>query len=126
MCEVALDLDLAANLFLHFALLQLRLVQYFEGADEPAAALFGEIYAPELAFTQRLANLEHAEVELFGFRGLLVERSVDGGRPGDGEYSFVGGSCILIAVLLGGLRGKGDFGDGGGFEGVGALELLEW
>ncbi len=69
--QVGLDLDLAADLLLHLALLELGFVQHFQRADEVCGALFGEVDAAEFAFAQGFADLEHAEVEGSG-RGELV------------------------------------------------------
>ena len=126
--QVALDLDLAPHLLLDARpLLQLRLVEHLERADEARAAVPRQIHAPELALAERPANLEHAEVELLGHERLVHERVALGrlvGRAGRQR-------CRLLLVLprrgrvawcrgalpLRCLGGKGD----GCGDGVGAL-----
>jgi hypothetical protein len=70
--QVGLDLDFAADLLLDFAGLELGFVKDFEGTDEACGALAGEVDAAEFAFSEGSPNLEHAEVEDLGCRGLLV------------------------------------------------------
>ncbi|KAH9831296.1 cercosporin toxin biosynthesis protein, partial [Teratosphaeria destructans] len=116
--EVGLDLDLASDLLLHFAGLQLGFVQDFEGADEVRGAFARQVDPAEFAFAQGFADLEHAQVELFRRGGLR-------GEGGGGGAGFGAGA------LGGGLGGEGDLGGdgfggsgGGGAGGVGG-EFLE-
>lgn len=64
MTEVALNLNLAADLALDASALQLVLVQHLERADEAARALPSKVHAPEFALAQRTADFEHSQVEL--------------------------------------------------------------
>lgn len=100
--QVALDLNLAANLLLNAgALLEFGFVEDLERADEAAAALAREVDAAEFAFAERPANLEHAEVELLGGEGLL-DGEAGGGGGGRGALGWPGG-------LVGGTGGRCDF-----------------
>ena len=65
--QVRLDFDFAAHLLLDFSLLKFGFVQDFQRADEAGGALAGEVDAAEFAFSQGLANLEHAQVVFFWF-----------------------------------------------------------
>ena len=69
--KIRLNLDLSADLFLDLSLLELDLVEYLERADEATRAFPRQVDSSELAFTERLSNLKHAEVELSRRRGLL-------------------------------------------------------
>jgi len=69
-CQIRLDLDFSPDLLLDFALLKFRLVQHLQSADKTRRSLSRQIYATEFTLTQRLANLEHSEVKLFGHRWL--------------------------------------------------------
>ena len=77
MSEVGLDLYLAADLFLHFTRLQLGFVEYLESTNETCCALTSEVHTAKFAFSQRLPDLEHAEMESFG-GGLIKERRIGG------------------------------------------------
>jgi hypothetical protein len=63
MSQIALDFDLALDLFLNSALLQLTFVQDLEGTDESVCSLACEVNAAKFAFSKRLANFEHSQVE---------------------------------------------------------------
>lgn len=60
MSQVGLDLDFASDLFLDFAILELVLVENFQGADEAGGSLAGEVDATEFALAEGAADLEHA------------------------------------------------------------------
>lgn len=60
MSQIRLNLNLSPELLLDFSLLQLTLVQDFQGADETVLALLSEIDPPKLALPKRTANLEHS------------------------------------------------------------------
>lgn len=51
-------------------MLKLALVQDLQSTDETVLALLGKIDSPELAFTKRTTNLEHAEVKVARREGL--------------------------------------------------------
>lgn len=89
--QVALDLDLAAHLALDPAVLQLVLVQHLQRADEPVRPLPRQVHPPELALAQRPPDLEHPQVELLRYRGLLHERR--GRLPLDVDYLVGGSGC---------------------------------
>lgn len=72
MAEVALDLNLTADLLLDTTLLQLRLVKDLERTDETRGSLLGEVHTTKFALSEGLANFKHAQVERLG---LIVERS---------------------------------------------------
>lgn len=84
--QVTLDLDLASDLLLNTALLQLRLVQHLERADEAGGPFFGQVHTTKFALSKRLSNLEHSQVQVLGDRWLVTE----------------GGRRALVAVLIGG------------------------
>lgn len=88
--EMRLDFDFAADLLLDFALLDLRLVEDFQRADKAGRALLCQVHAAKLALAERLANLEHAQMPLFGHGWLCV----DGGICKGAAVTF-GGSCWL-------------------------------
>lgn len=110
--QVALDLNLAPHLLLHArAVLQLRLVEDLERADEVARPLARQVHAPELALAEGASDLKHAEVELFGCQGLVDVR---------------GGFSFHRAELVGAAARRGDRllarrGGGAGFFPLGDL-----
>jgi hypothetical protein len=63
MAEVGLDFDLAAELLLDFTLLELGLVEDFQGTDKSGGSFFGEVHSPELALSEGFADFEHTQVE---------------------------------------------------------------
>lgn len=60
MPQVALDLNLSTDLFLHLSLLQLAFVEDLERAHKAGAPLLGQVHSPELALSERSSDLEHA------------------------------------------------------------------
>ena len=73
MHEVRLDLDLASQLVLDAVLLELRLAQHFQRDDVLVALRAREVDAPELAVTERAADLEVVERHVAGVvRALAV------------------------------------------------------
>jgi hypothetical protein len=71
--EIGLDFDFSSDLFLDLALLQLGLVQHFEGADELLGAFSSQVHTTKFAFAEWLADFKHAKVEGFRSGGLIKE-----------------------------------------------------
>lgn len=75
MTKINVDLDFSADLLLDLPLLQLTLVEDFQGANEACGPLFRKVYSAEFALSKRLADLKHAKMKLLWLR-LLDDRRV--------------------------------------------------
>ena len=72
MSEVALYLDLSAQLMLHVGLQQLLLVQHLERDNKLGLLLPREVYMPELAPAEWLADLEIVDRPILGLELLCA------------------------------------------------------
>lgn len=102
--KIALNLNLAPNLFLHPSLLQFGLVKDLECANEAGRPLLRQVDSAKFALSQGLANLEHSKVEflrrrlLVGLFLVLVGIALNGGRAS--------GIWCIDPVVIGILQGE--------------------
>ena len=102
--KVALDLDLAPNLFLHSSLLQFGLVKNLKCTNESGRPLLGQVDSAKFSLAQGLANFEHSKVK-FLWRRLLMRLffifigvALDRGRAGS--------TCCVDPVVIGVLQSE--------------------